>query len=53
MDEKVLRRTTGDEHPATLTAMQNLAADYSGQGKEKEATDLYEKVLKARKLISL
>ena len=50
LHEKVLearRRTLGDEHPDTLSSMNNLAETYRALGRMKEAAALHEKVLEA------
>ena len=41
----------GEEHPDTLTSMNNLASTYRDQGKLEEAADLHQKVLEARRRI--
>ena len=41
----------GEEHPSTLTSMNNLASTYRRQGRLQEAADLEEKVLEAEKRI--
>jgi tetratricopeptide (TPR) repeat protein len=50
--EKVVaanKRTLGEEHPDTLSAMHNLADRYSEVGRRPEALELVEKVVAARK----
>ncbi|KAL9113982.1 MAG: hypothetical protein Q9187_007548 [Circinaria calcarea] len=54
LSEKILeaeRRILGDEHPVTLTSINNLASSYSELGRWQEAMELKEKVLEARKRI--
>jgi hypothetical protein len=54
LQEKVLearRRIQGEEHPDTLTTMDNLALTYQDQGKPVDAAQLQEKVLEARRRI--
>ena len=41
----------GEEHPDTLTTMNNLALSYGSLGRTKEAAELQEKVLEARRRI--
>jgi hypothetical protein len=45
----VWKRTLGDEHPDTLTSMNNLALRYSDVGRTKEALQLTEETLTVRK----
>jgi tetratricopeptide (TPR) repeat protein len=54
VEEHVLRVTStvlGDEHPATLTAMNNLAGTLRAQGDLAGARELYEKVLDIRRRV--
>jgi hypothetical protein len=44
---EVRRRILGEEHPDTLTTMNDLAWSYSSLGRTKEAAELQEKVLEA------
>ncbi|MEU9922568.1 tetratricopeptide repeat protein [Streptomyces griseoluteus] len=44
-------RILGDDHPATLTARNNLANSYSDAGRIQEALDLRERVLADRERI--
>jgi eukaryotic-like serine/threonine-protein kinase len=41
----ISRRVNGEEHPRTLTIMQNLAGIYANEGKSPEAEPVFEKVL--------
>jgi phosphoribosyl 1,2-cyclic phosphodiesterase len=41
----------GEEHPDTLTSMNNLASTYGNQGKLREAAELQEKVLEVERMI--
>ena len=41
----------GEEHPDTLTTMDNLASSYDSLGRTKEAAEMQEKVLEARRRI--
>jgi tetratricopeptide (TPR) repeat protein len=43
------KRVLGDEHPDTLTSINNLASTYSDQGQWKEAEELQVQVMKTRK----
>lgn len=45
----ILVRALGEEHPDTLTSMDNLALTYLGQGKLHEAAELGKKAWEARK----
>jgi tetratricopeptide (TPR) repeat protein len=52
LEEKVveaMNRTLGEEHPDTLTSMNNLAISYSDLGRRQEAMELKEKVVEASK----
>src|SRR5947207_1935573 len=54
LQEKVLeahQRILGDEHPDTLTSMNNLAGTYGALGRTKDAAALQEKVLEAQERI--
>ena len=54
LQEEVLeksKRILGDDHPDTLTTMNNLAVTYRAQGKTAEAAVLQEEVLEKRKRI--
>ena len=42
---KSRQRTLGDEHPNTLSSMNNLAQTYRALGRTKDAAALHEKVL--------
>ncbi|KAI6747682.1 hypothetical protein HG531_008224 [Fusarium graminearum] len=48
---KKRQRILGDEHPATITAMSNLAATLSDQGKLDEAASMQKEVLEKRQRI--
>jgi len=51
MLERVLearRRVLGEEHPDTLTSLNDLGIVYMNQGKLVESTDLLEKVVESR-----
>jgi tetratricopeptide (TPR) repeat protein len=48
---KINTEIRGDDHPATLTTMNNLAETYRAQGKTAEAAALHEQVLEKRKRI--
>ncbi|KAH0556587.1 hypothetical protein GP486_005564 [Trichoglossum hirsutum] len=43
------RRNLGDEHPDTLTSMDNLASGYGALGRVQDAVELHERALEARK----
>ncbi|KAF2741890.1 hypothetical protein M011DRAFT_472716, partial [Sporormia fimetaria CBS 119925] len=45
------KRVLGEEHPNTLTSMNNLAATYRNQGRWKEAEQLEVQVIEARKRV--
>jgi DUF2075 family protein len=45
------KRVLGDEHPDTLTSMNNLASIYTSQGRGKEAEILGEQVVMTRKRV--
>ena len=44
---QILQNLLGNEHPGTLTSMNNLASTYRKQGKLQEAAALQERVLEA------
>jgi hypothetical protein len=45
------KRVLGDEHPSTLTSMNNLALTYRSQGRWKEAEELQVQVMQTRKRV--
>jgi len=45
------KRVLGQEHPDTLTTMNNLAFTYNSQGRWKEAEELQVQVIATRKLV--
>jgi hypothetical protein len=45
------RRVLGEEHPDTLTSMNNLALTWKGQGRGAEAMKLMEKCVQLRTLV--
>jgi hypothetical protein len=45
------KRKLGQEHPSTLTSMNNLAFTWRGQGKVNKALELMEICVKSRKKI--
>lgn len=45
------KRVLGDEHPSTLSSMNNLASTYSKQGRWKEAEELRVQVIKMSKRV--
>ena len=48
---ETLKRALGDDHPATLSSMNNLANLYSNQGRYAEAKPLYLAILETRKRV--
>ena len=48
---KIRKRVLGEEHPATLTIMANLASTYRDQGRWTEAKELEVQVMKIRKRV--
>ena len=48
---EILQELLGEEHPDTLTSMNNLAATYWRQRKLEDAADLYEKTLERQRRI--
>jgi DNA repair protein RadC len=48
---ETMKRVLGQEHPSTLTSMNNLASTYQNQGRWKEAEDLEVLVMETRKRV--
>ena len=46
---EVYKRTLGEEHPMTLSSMNDLVIRYSEAGRGQEALELTERVVEARK----
>jgi tetratricopeptide (TPR) repeat protein len=50
-DVEMVKRILGEEDPATLSRMGNLATTYMDQGRWKEAEELFVRVMEARKRV--